>query len=93
MTNKVGAAYITYMIEIVEKASKKAGGVVALARHLGIKHTSLYSWRRVPAERVLEIEEHTGISRHELRPDIFGPVSTNPAHDVQGNGRAAIAAA
>lgn len=61
------------MIEIVSDAAEKAGGVVALARELGIRHTALYSWTRVPAERVLDIERITGISRHELRPDIFGP--------------------
>ncbi|MDX0522994.1 transcriptional regulator [Sinorhizobium medicae] len=60
------------MIEIVERAAEKAGGVVSLARVLGIKHTALYSWSRVPAERVLDIERVTGISRHELRPDVFG---------------------
>lgn len=60
------------MIDIVTRAAEKAGGVVALSRELGIKHTALYSWTRVPAERVLEIERITGISRHEIRPDIFG---------------------
>lgn len=60
------------MITIVEQAAEKAGGVVSLARELGIKHTALYSWNRVPAERVLDIERITGISRHELRPDVFG---------------------
>ncbi|MGV1867192.1 MULTISPECIES: Cro/CI family transcriptional regulator [unclassified Rhizobium] len=60
------------MIAIVEKAVEKVGGVVSLARALGIKHTSLYSWPRVPAERVLEFERITGISRHEIRPDVFG---------------------
>ena len=60
------------MISIVERAAEKAGGVVALARELGIKHNALYSWNRVPAERVLDIERITGISRHEQRPDIFG---------------------
>ncbi len=59
------------MIDIVQRAAEKAGGVVALARELGIKHTSLYSWKRVPAERVLEIERLSGIPAHELRPDIF----------------------
>lgn len=63
---------IAYMIEVVNVAAGKVGGVVALARELGIKHTALYSWNRVPAERVLDIERITGISRHELRPDIFG---------------------
>lgn len=45
---------------------------MALARILGIKHTAMYSWKRVPAERVLDIERASGISRHELRPDIYG---------------------
>ena len=29
--------------------------------------------RRVPPVRVPDIERITGISRHELRPDIYGP--------------------
>ncbi len=28
--------------------------------------------RAVPANRVLEIEALTGVSRHRLRPDVFG---------------------
>ncbi|ABS12951.1 hypothetical protein Oant_0220 [Brucella anthropi ATCC 49188] len=60
------------MIEIVAKAAEEVGGVVALARALNIKHTAMYSWKRVPAERVLEIERVSGISRHELRPDLYG---------------------
>lgn len=61
------------MIQIVEQAAEKVGGPVALANQLGIKHPALYSWKRVPAERVLEIERITGISRHVQRPDVFGP--------------------
>lgn len=61
------------MLEIVEKAAEKVGGIVALARKLGIRHASMYSWKKVPAERVLMIEKITGVSRHEIRPDIFGP--------------------
>ncbi|EFM60815.1 phage related protein [Brucella sp. BO2] len=60
------------MIEIVAKAAENVGGVVALARALNIKHTAMYSWKRVPAERVLEIERVSGISRYELRPDLYG---------------------
>ena len=59
------------MIEIVEKAADKAGGVTKLAAELGIKHPSLHSWKKIPAERVLDIERVTGISRHELRPDLY----------------------
>ncbi|HWV19502.1 MAG TPA: Cro/CI family transcriptional regulator [Devosia sp.] len=61
------------MLKIVEIAAEKAGGPIALAAALGIKHPALYSWKRVPAERVLQIEKLTGVSRHDLRPDVFGP--------------------
>lgn len=47
------------------------GGIKALARALGVKHQTFYSWRRVPAERVIDIERLTGISRHRLRPDLY----------------------
>lgn len=61
------------MIDPLEKGAERVGGLVRLAELLGIKHQSFYSWQRVPAERVLAFEAVTGISRHELRPDIFGP--------------------
>lgn len=61
------------MLEIVSKAADEVGGVVALARRLNLKnHNTFYSWRRVLAEWVLDIEEITGVSRHEIRPDVFG---------------------
>lgn len=48
-----------------------------LARRLGVSHTAVSKWLkegRPPAGRVLEIERATEgrISRHSLRPDIFG---------------------
>lgn len=67
------------MIDPVEKAAKKSGGIVALALRLGIKHQSLYGWRRVPAEHCLVVEELSGISRHELRPDVYGPAPSKAA--------------
>ena len=60
------------MDAIIEKVKDRAGGIVALARSLGIKHNSIYSWEKIPAERVIDVERLTGISRHELRPDVFG---------------------
>lgn len=59
------------MIEIVERAAERVGGVTKLAAALGIKHPSFHSWQRVPAERVLDIERITGLPRHELRPDLY----------------------
>lgn len=61
------------MITAVKIAAEKIGGVVALARKLGVKHPSLHNWTRVPDRHCLEIEKLSGISRHDLRPDIFGP--------------------
>jgi len=44
-----------------------------LARELGITHGAISQWAQVPADRVLDVERITGISRHDLRPDVFGP--------------------
>ena len=54
-------------------ALERANGPSALARQLGITPTAVIQWGRVPAARVIEVERFTGISRHDLRPDIFGP--------------------
>ena len=45
-----------------------------LAESLSISSQAISQWKRVPVRRVIEIEGLTGISRHELRPDIY-PVS------------------
>lgn len=61
----------------IEIAVEKLGGVTKAAATLGVKNPSVVAnWRsrgRVPPERVLEIEALTGVSRHDLRPDVFGP--------------------
>ena len=56
----------------LKRAIEAAGGVTALANALGIKPPSVSDWKRVPANRVLEVERLTGVSRHSLRPDVFG---------------------
>jgi DNA-binding transcriptional regulator YdaS (Cro superfamily) len=43
-----------------------------LAKQLGVTVGAVWQWRQVPAARVLDVERITGISRHELRPDVFG---------------------
>lgn len=42
----------------------------AVATSLGLNKATISRWQRVPPERVLEVEKATGISRHELRPDL-----------------------
>jgi DNA-binding transcriptional regulator YdaS (Cro superfamily) len=41
-----------------------------------ITSQAISQWREVPAHRVLEVEAITGLSRHDLRPDIFGRAPT-----------------
>src|SRR5262249_33129756 len=56
----------------LEEAIRAAGGIGALARKIGISQPSLSNWNRIPAERVLTVEELTGIDRAVLRPDLYG---------------------
>lgn len=60
----------------VEQVIEALGGPTKAAAALGLKNPSIVmNWRtrgKVPADRVLDVEAATGISRHTLRPDIFG---------------------
>jgi len=55
----------------LEVAIAKAGGVTALADGLGITHSAVSQWNVCPIERALEVEKLSGVSRHDLRPDIY----------------------
>lgn len=59
----------------LERAIDVAGSQAALARRIGKKQAHVWNWlhrdRRVPAESVLDIERETGVSRSELRPDLY----------------------
>lgn len=62
----------------LDRACQILGNASALARALRIKPPSVAEWRarnRVPAERCLAIERATNgrVTKHELRPDVFGP--------------------
>lgn len=50
-----------------------AGSMRQLALALGISTQAVSAWRQVPAARVLDVERITSVSRHLLRPDVFGP--------------------
>jgi hypothetical protein len=49
------------------------GRLTQLAEALAINPSAISQWEKVPAERVPAVEEATGISRHDLRPDLYGP--------------------
>ena len=58
----------------LKQAIKAAGGQTALAISIQKTQGHISSWLRrdhVPAEVVLPIERATGVSRHDLRPDLY----------------------
>lgn len=63
----------------LDRAKKEAGGPSGLARALNdLSPQAISQWKRVPAERVLDVERITGVPRHELRPDLY-PVERGAA--------------
>lgn len=59
----------------------KTHGLKKVATDIGIRYQSIQDWNRtgrIPAERVIAVERVTGISRHDLRPDIY-PNESEPA--------------
>lgn len=63
-------------MDAISRAIESAGGQAALARHLGIHPSLVSQWatgrRRVDPKHCRAIEDLTSVSRHDLRPDIFG---------------------
>ena len=47
------------------------GRATQLASVLEISAPAISQWERVPSERVLDVEAATGVSRHDLRPDLY----------------------
>jgi TorA maturation chaperone TorD len=56
----------------LDAAIRAAGGIGSLARRIGISQPSVSNWSRIPAERVLSVEDATGVDREILRPDLYG---------------------
>nr|WP_246820623.1 molecular chaperone TorD family protein [Bradyrhizobium iriomotense] len=68
----------------LERAICAAGGVAGLARKIGIRQPSVSNWTKVPAQRVIAVEAATGVSRNDLRPDLYSepPLSEEPIDPV-----------
>lgn len=68
--------------EALKLAMEAYGVQDAAAEALGVAQSTVSRWlsqsKQLPAEYVLRVEADTGISRHWLRPDIYGP-GTPPA--------------
>ena len=59
----------------LDLAVTRAGSQSALARVCGVSQPAVWRWlseaKQLPAEHVLDVEKATGVSRHDLRPDIY----------------------
>ena len=72
------------MTEAMHEALAKAGGAAKLAPKLvgrdgkPLTRQAVEQWVQVPPKHVLRVEELTGVSRHRLRPDIYGPEPRRP---------------
>ena len=64
----------------MDRIRAERGMIAKIARGLGIKASAVSMWKRVPAERLPEVERITGFPRHQLRPDIC-PAPTGVAAD------------
>ena len=60
-------------INVAADLGPSKSGAINLATKLSITRQAVDQWEVCPPARVLEVEAATGISRHELRPDVFGP--------------------
>ncbi|WP_414609764.1 YdaS family helix-turn-helix protein [Stenotrophomonas pavanii] len=65
------------MNPIATAIEKSGAGQAGIARLLGVSPQAVNQWvsgiRPVPSRHVLAIEAASGISRHELLPEVFGP--------------------
>lgn len=61
----------------LQKAIEACGTSADLAERLGITAQAISQWDRVPPLRVLDVERASGVSRYELRPDIY-PLDAPP---------------
>jgi DNA-binding transcriptional regulator YdaS (Cro superfamily) len=68
--------------EALQAAVTKAGGQSQFARQVGTTQPTVWRWlnqsRQLPAEFVLIAERLFGVSRHDLRPDIYPRPAIDP---------------
>ncbi|ODU71375.1 MAG: hypothetical protein ABT11_04205 [Novosphingobium sp. SCN 66-18] len=69
-------------------AVARIGSQGAMARLCGVRQPSVWKWinraKALPAEHVLKVEQATGVSRHDLRPDIYPRDDAAPSSSTPG---------
>lgn len=72
--------------EALAACRDKAGSESQMARDLEVSQPTIWRWlnqsKQIPAEHVLVAERLYGVSRHDLRPDIY-PRDYPPAPDAR----------
>ena len=62
-------------LEALSACRDAAGSESQMARDLGVPQSTMWRWlnqaKELPAEYVLEAERRYGVSRYDLRPDIY----------------------
>jgi len=62
------------MNEAIQEAVSIAGSQSALARSVGVSQPTVWNWLRrskIAPEFVIPVEKATGVSRHDLAPDLY----------------------
>lgn len=61
-------------VSLTDLLEAKGLRLADLARKCEVNKATVTRWaqKAVPLTRVYQVEDKTGISRHELRPDFFG---------------------
>lgn len=77
--------------EALKRACDSVGGQKPLASRIGTSQSMVWYWlvrakKGVPAEYVIAIERATGVSRYELRPDVFLPPVSEAAPACEAGG-------
>ena len=55
----------------LQRAIDAVGGAAELARRIGVKRQAVSAWPRCPVERARAVQTVTGVSIHDLRPDVW----------------------
>lgn len=64
------------MQRAVDEAVRRKGSRTAVAAALGITRQAMDDWDQVPVKRAAALEHLSGVSRCEMRPDIWRPETT-----------------
>lgn len=67
----------------LEQVIQTAGGVRSLSRLLGISQPAISNWKRVPADRILQVETVTGLPRSVIRPDLYGTMDETEIDPIE----------